>query len=85
MDDLFEESERLVFELLQLVDLPTIDSQQAQISDTACSLALEHWHAVRSLLQLGLVPSALVVHAAQFGVGEGATPRIEALQRHEAS
>lgn len=66
MGDLFEESERLVVELLQLIDVPTIDSLQVQISDTACSLALEHWHAVRSLLQLGLLPSALVVHRSQF-------------------
>lgn len=66
MDELFEESERLVVELLQLVDLPTIVSQRVQISDTACSLALEHWHAVRSLLELGLLPSALVVHRSQF-------------------
>lgn len=66
MDDLFEESERLAVELLQLIDLPTIDSERVQISDTACSLALEHWHAARSLLQLGLLPSALVVHRSQF-------------------
>jgi hypothetical protein len=66
MDDLFEESERLVAELLQLIELPTIDSQRVQISDTACSLAIEHWHAVRSLLELGLLPSALVVHRSQF-------------------
>jgi hypothetical protein len=66
MDNLFEESERLVVELLQLIHLPTIDSERVQISDTACSLALEHWHAVRSLLELGLLPSALVVHRAQF-------------------
>jgi hypothetical protein len=66
MDDLFEESERLVVELMQLIDLPAIDSERVQISDTACSLALEHWHAVRSLLELGLLPSALVVHRSQF-------------------
>src|SRR5262245_18245302 len=66
MDDLFEESERLVVELLQLIDLPTVDSERVQISDTACSLAIEHWHAVRSLLELRLLPSALVVHRSQF-------------------
>jgi hypothetical protein len=66
MDDLFEESERLVGQLLQLIDLPRLDSERVQISDTACSLALEHWHAVRSLLELGLLPSALVVHRSQF-------------------
>lgn len=62
----FDDSERLVVELLQLIDLPTIDSERAQISDTACTLALEHWHAVRALLELGLLPSALVVHRSQF-------------------
>lgn len=66
MDDLFEESERLVVELLQLIDLPIIENERVQISDTACSLALEHWHAVRSVLELGLLPSALVVHRSQF-------------------
>lgn len=66
MDHLFEESERLAIELLQLIDLPIIAGERIQISDTACSLALEHWHAVRSLLQLGLLPSALVVHRSQF-------------------
>ena len=66
MDDLFEESERLVVELLRLVDLPTIGSERVQISDTACSLALEHWHAVRALLEFGLLSSALVVHRSQF-------------------
>jgi hypothetical protein len=39
----FDDSERLVAELLQLVDLPTIDSDRVRISYTACSLALEHW------------------------------------------
>src|SRR5687768_3026495 len=64
--DLFEESERLVVELLTLIDIPTMTTQRVQISDTACSLAIEHWHAVRSLLALGLLPSALVVHRSQF-------------------
>lgn len=34
-DRLFEESERRVVELLQLIDLRTIDDQRVQISDTA--------------------------------------------------
>lgn len=66
MDDLFDESERLAVELLRVIDMPTIKGQRAQISDVACSLALEHWHAVRSILKLGLLPSALVVHRSQF-------------------
>jgi hypothetical protein len=62
----FDDSDRLVAELLQIIDLPTIDSERVRISDIACSLALEHWHAVRALLQMGLMPSALVVHRTQF-------------------
>jgi hypothetical protein len=37
-----------------------------KVSDVACSLSLEHWHAVRALLRTTLLPSALVVHRAQF-------------------
>lgn len=81
MDHLFEESERLVVELLQLIDLPTIDSERVQISDTACSLALEHWHAVRSLLELRLLPSALVVHRSQFEVGAERVARLRSTRR----
>lgn len=66
MDELFEESASLVDELLGLIDLPIMEGNRVDISDTACSLGIEHWHAVRSLLQLGLLPSALVVHRAQF-------------------
>ena len=63
---MFEQSERLADELLQLIDLPLVEGDRVYISDTACSLSLEHWHAVRSLLSLGLLPSALVVHRSQF-------------------
>ena len=66
MDDLLEESESLARHLLALIDLPLIESVRAQVSGTACSLALEHWQAVRALLARGLLPSALVVHRAQF-------------------
>lgn len=66
MDDLFEVSDRLVVELLQLTDLPALAGERVRISDIACSLSLEHWHAVRALLELGLLPSALVVHRSQF-------------------
>jgi hypothetical protein len=62
----FDDSERLVGELLQIIDLPMIDSARVRISATACSLALEHWHSVRALLAAALLPSALVVHRAQF-------------------
>lgn len=62
----FDDSERLVAELLQIIDLPTIDSERVRISDTACSLALEHWHSIRALLAMAMLPSALVIHRAQF-------------------
>jgi hypothetical protein len=62
----FDDSERLVGALLRIIDLPTIDSDRVRISDTACSLALEHWHSVRALLEMALLPSAIVVHRAQF-------------------
>src|SRR5690606_9125676 len=66
LDNAFEQSEQLVVEVLQIIDLPLIDSPRVQISDVACSLSLEHWHAMRALLELGLLPSALVIHRAQF-------------------
>lgn len=67
LDRVFVESDQLVEGLLELIDLPLMnDSARILVSDAACSLSLEHWHAVRPLLQGGLLPSALVVHRAQF-------------------
>ena len=66
LNSAFDDSERLVAELLQIIDLPTIDSQRVRISDTACSLSLEHWHSVLALLAMAMLPSALVIHRAQF-------------------
>ena len=66
MNEIFHESERLVRALLAIVEPSAIDSERARIADTACSLSIEHWHAVRGLLELELLPSALVVHRAQF-------------------
>lgn len=66
LENAFEQSERLVVELLQLIDMPVMDSPRIVIADVACSLSLEHWHSVRAQLELGLLPSALVVHRAQF-------------------
>lgn len=66
-NDLFDESEQLANELLAVVDLPLLnDSSRVNGSDVACSLSLEHWHSVRALLGIGLLPSAVVVHRAQF-------------------
>jgi hypothetical protein len=66
MENAFDESDGLVQELLHIIELPVIDTDRIRVADTACSLSLEHWHAVRALLELGLLPSALVVHRAQF-------------------
>ncbi len=64
----FDDSDELAEGLLSIIDLPLFDdSPRIVTSDVACSLALEHWHAVRSLLKLGLISGALVVHRAQFG------------------
>jgi hypothetical protein len=63
----FDDSEELAECLLSIIDLPLFDdSPRIQTSDLACSLALEHWHAVRALLRGGLLSAALVVHRAQF-------------------
>lgn len=65
--DLFEATDELARELLRLIDLPLFDrSHRLAVSDVACSMSLEHWAATRSLLKIGLLPSAVVVHRAQF-------------------
>lgn len=65
--DIFDESDTFAEELVAVVDLPLFDgSLKIRTSDVACSLALEHWHSARALLRAGLLPSALVVHRAQF-------------------
>jgi hypothetical protein len=67
LDHLFQESDDIAVGLLSLIELPLLnDSSRIKISDVACSLSLEHWHSVRSLLNAGLLSSALVVHRAQF-------------------
>jgi len=42
------------------------DSDRIVTSDIACSMALEHWDASRQTLSLGLLPSGVVIHRAQF-------------------
>jgi hypothetical protein len=65
--DIYDESDALAGELLEVIDLPLLDdSPKVRASDVACSLAIEHWHATRALLRARLLPSALVVHRAQF-------------------
>lgn len=65
--EIFDESNNLAEVLLEIIDLPLLDdSSRIRVSDVACSLSLEHWHSSRALLKAGLLPSALVVHRAQF-------------------
>ena len=65
--DVFVATEELAAKLLQLIDLPLFDdTSRLVVSDVACSMSLEHWAATRSLLNAGMLPSAVVVHRAQF-------------------
>jgi len=64
---IFNESDDLAEELMALIDMPLFDdSPRIRTSDVACSLSLEHWASTRGLLHSGLLPSAIVVHRAQF-------------------
>lgn len=64
---IFDESDDLAEELTTLIDVSLFDdSPRVRISDVACSLSLEHWASARELLRTGLLPSAIVVHRAQF-------------------
>lgn len=65
--DIFDESDKLASALQRVIDCPlSEDSPKNKVSNVTCSLSLEHWHAARALLRAGLLPSALVVHRAQF-------------------
>lgn len=65
--DVFVATEKLAAKLLQLIDQPLFDdSSKLVVSDVACSMSLEHWAATLSLLNAGMLPSAVVVHRAQF-------------------
>ena len=66
-EPIFTESAQLAEELYKIIDLPLFDSSARTVtSNTACSMALEHWDAARRLLESGLLPSGVVVHRAQF-------------------
>ncbi|WP_448670195.1 DUF6988 family protein [Pseudoxanthomonas mexicana] len=66
-DNLFKQSNDLALDLIQVIDRPLFDdSQRLQVSDLLCSLSMEHGDSTRALLQTGLLPSALVIHRAQF-------------------
>lgn len=63
----FEESNLFAEQLLELINVPLLDdSLRIKVASISCSLALEHWHAVRLLLRVGLLPAAVIVHRAQF-------------------
>ena len=52
LDSAFEESDLLAEQLLELINVPSFDdSQRIKVAGISCSLALEHWHAVRLLLR----------------------------------
>ncbi|MBN8714752.1 MAG: hypothetical protein J0H50_12435 [Xanthomonadales bacterium] len=64
---IYDATDELAAKLLAVVAVPAFDdSPRITTSDVACSLALEHWLSVRVLLRSGLLPSAAVVHRAQF-------------------
>src|SRR5688572_16621228 len=62
------ESEGLAAELLEILDELELvnDSERVVMAFAACSLTLEHWCSVRSLLAEAALSSAIVVHRAQF-------------------
>lgn len=63
----FDKSDALAEKLMAMIDAPLFDNTpRLRISDVACSLSLEHWASARALLRSGLLPSAIVVHRAQF-------------------
>ena len=66
-DEFVEQSHELVVELVDCVAYQ-LDSDEPRIalSDVLLSLAFEHSHSARMLLHTGFLPSALVVHRAQF-------------------
>jgi|GEM_PF-6218850 len=62
-DNLFEQSNNLARDVLQVIDRPLFnDSQRIQVSEVLCSLSMEYGDSARALLQAGLV-----IHRAQFG------------------
>lgn len=65
--NIFEATEELAAHLFHLTDLPLFDeSNRLVVSNVACSMSLEHWESTLHLLRQGLLPSAVVVHRAQF-------------------
>jgi hypothetical protein len=66
-DQFFEQSDALAMDVVRTIALPLYDdSERTRVSDLLCSLAMEHAHSARALLHVGFLPSALVIHRAQF-------------------
>lgn len=66
---IFKQSEKFASELYKIIDLPLHDSSDRIVtSGISCSIAFEHWDAIRRILAAGMLPSAVVVHRAQFEV-----------------
>lgn len=67
IEQIFAETETLAAEVAAVLpDSNSNSERRFAVSEVACSLALEHWDATRALLAAGLLPSAVVVHRAQF-------------------
>lgn len=65
--NIFNATDELAGKLFPFIELPLIDeSDRFVVSGVSCSMSLEHWRATLSLLKGGLLPSAAVVHRAQF-------------------
>lgn len=65
--DIFVATDDLATKLFKMIELPLFDSSpRIEVSDLACSMSFEHWEAVRTLLKSKFLPSAVVVHRAQF-------------------
>lgn len=62
-----DQSRELAAALIECVAYQTYDdSDRIKLSDVLASLAFEHSHSARMLLDAGFLPSALVVHRSQF-------------------
>lgn len=65
--NIFEQSQGLAEVLGSFTRLPLAnDSDRFVVSDVLCSLSLEHWEVSLGALEGGNLPSAVVVHRAQF-------------------
>lgn len=65
--DVFNATEELAGKLFKLIDQPLFDdSPKIVVSDVVCSISFEHWTATLSLLEAGMLHSAVVTHRAQF-------------------